>query len=320
MRATLGPWARHESQGDATPINSAVRSRKVVAFGNPHRRPNPMIDDHNILLLQRQLRRRLFESDRAITWRPGRELAAQLLLYLDDPQACWRISVQWLRDLLEADRVDAGFGGYIDASGQMHDYVVAAEVQRSSQPLPPVIGLRVSASNPGMRAVWGSSGIASIIDVSQERSLTHELRGALLLAGTTSKLAIPVHDVHRPVGIICADWHRRAPRWKQSMCNELFGLANAALGPLLGAANQFALERDERAPPTDCSASLAALTPAELRVARLVAGGMSYKEIARELDRSFSTIDHQLRSIREKLGARSTARLVHVLCELSTRG
>lgn len=279
-----------------------------------------MIDDQDILLLQRQLRRRLFESDRAITWRPGRELAAQLLLYLDDPQACWRISVQWLRDLLEADRVDAGFGGYIDASGQMHDYVVAAEAQRSSQPLPPVIGLRLSASEPGIRAVWGSSGIAPIIDVSQERSLTQELRGALLLAGTTSKLAIPVHNVDRPVGIICADWHRRAPRWKQSMCNELFGLANAALGPLLGAANQFALERSERPSPTDCSTNLAALTPAELKVAKLVAGGMSYKEIARELDRSFSTIDHQLRSIREKLGTRSTARLVHVLCELSTRG
>ena len=100
----------------------------------------------------------------------------------------------------------------------------------------------------------------------------------------------------------------------------MIGLANAALGPLLGAANQFALERSERPSPRDCSTSLAALTPAELKVAKLVAGGMSYKEIARELDRSFSTIDHQLRSIREKLGKRSTARLVHVLCELSTQG
>ena len=52
-----------------------------------------------------------------------------------------------------------------------------------------------------------------------------------------------------------------------------------------------------------------------LEVARLVATGLSYKEVARRLDRSFSTVDHQLRSIRDKLGARSTARLVHLLNE-----
>ena len=55
------------------------------------------------------------------------------------------------------------------------------------------------------------------------------------------------------------------------------------------------------------------LTPAERRVAELAATGMSYKEIARRLDRSFSTIDHQLRSVRRKLGARSAGRLVRKL-------
>jgi AraC-like DNA-binding protein/DNA-binding CsgD family transcriptional regulator len=54
---------------------------------------------------------------------------------------------------------------------------------------------------------------------------------------------------------------------------------------------------------------LRCLTPAERSVVRLVAEGLSYKEIARKLERSFSTVDHQLRSIRAKLGAASTARL-----------
>ena len=54
---------------------------------------------------------------------------------------------------------------------------------------------------------------------------------------------------------------------------------------------------------------LQCLTPAERGVAKLVAEGLSYKEVARKLGRSFSTVDHQLRSIRAKLGARSTARL-----------
>ena len=61
------------------------------------------------------------------------------------------------------------------------------------------------------------------------------------------------------------------------------------------------------------------LTPAERRVAELAATGMSYKEIARRLNRSFSTIDHQLRSVRSKLGTRSAGRLVHLLAPRAAR-
>jgi len=58
---------------------------------------------------------------------------------------------------------------------------------------------------------------------------------------------------------------------------------------------------------------LACLTAAELKVAQLVVNGLSYKEVARQLKRSLSTVDHQLRSIREKTGAASTAALIHLL-------
>lgn len=291
------------------------------------------MNDDDILHVQRVLRRRLFEGDAAIRWRPGRELAAQLLLYLDDPQACWRITTEWLRDVLDADRVDGGFGGFVGAAGKPRDYVVMAEAQRPSMPLPSVLGLRFNAANPGLRAVWRDVGAAAIADVAQERSFTEDLRGALLSVGTAAKLALPVRDGARPIGLICADWHREAPRWDTEVCNELGGLAQGALGPLLAAAAQLALERRERAfpalsggrdsarvePPTVDSGQiaheLAALTPAELKVAHLVAKGLSYKEVARRLDRSLSTVDHQLRSIRDKLGARSTAKLVHLLNE-----
>jgi DNA-binding NarL/FixJ family response regulator len=58
------------------------------------------------------------------------------------------------------------------------------------------------------------------------------------------------------------------------------------------------------------------LTAAERAVARLAVDGLSYKEIARRLDRSVSTVDHQLRSARSKLGVRSTARLVNLMSGL----
>jgi DNA-binding CsgD family transcriptional regulator len=77
------------------------------------------------------------------------------------------------------------------------------------------------------------------------------------------------------------------------------------LGPILATSRRLGME----------PSLLAQLTPAERRVAELVAAGLSYKEIARRLDRSVSTIDHQLRSVRRKLGARSNSRLVRMLAD-----
>lgn len=302
------------------------------------------MNDTDILEVQRVLRKRLLEGPSAIRWRPGRELTAELLLYLDDPEACWRITTEWVRDTVDADRVDGGFGGFVSPDGLARDYVVLAEAQRMSMALPSVLGLKFNAMNPGLRAVWGDPRLAAIADVSQERSFTADLRGALRSVGTAAKLALPVRYGTQPLGLICADWHREAPSWDADVCNQLSGLARVALGPLLAAATHLAKERHapspaiadiqslflldgdrtvgdlvayDARPAADRSPlqGLADLTPAELRVARLIVLGMSYKEVARQLDRSLSTIDHQLRSIRDKLGARSTARVVHMLNE-----
>jgi len=47
-------------------------------------------------------------------------LAAGLLLYLDDPLQCWRLTTEWLREMLDADRVDGSFGGFVGSGGRAH--------------------------------------------------------------------------------------------------------------------------------------------------------------------------------------------------------
>lgn len=92
-------------------------------------------------------------------------------------------------------------------------------------------------------------------------------------------------------------------------------IAAVVLGPVMSASLRMASDmpgatctsRDEGAEPFD------SLTAAERAVARLAGDGLSYKEVARQLDRSLSTIDHQLRSARSKLGVTSTARLVNLM-------
>ncbi len=288
----------------------------------------------DILHVQRMLRARLFEGPQAIRWRPGRELVAHMLLYLDDAPACWRIATEWVREQLDADRVDGGFGGFVGTQGLVQDYVVLAEVQRTSLPLPRVQGLRFNAASPCLRAVWREPALCALPEVGQDSGFTDDERVTLLALGTAAKLALPIRDGMQPIGLMCADWHRAVPRWRDDPCQQIAALAQQALGPVLAAA--AACQRASGGGQADRAISweppqlllragamnhpqeagpLACLTAAELKVAQLVVNGLSYKEVARQLKRSLSTVDHQLRSIRDKLGVRSTARLVHVLTE-----
>ncbi|HUG25424.1 response regulator transcription factor [Piscinibacter sp.] len=278
------------------------------------------MDDGHILETQRMLRRRLFEGESAIRWRPARELAAQLLLYVDDPRMCWQLAAEWVRATLDADRADGGFGGFITPAGASIGYVVMAESQRPSMALPPVLGRCFDPTEPSIREVWRNACLTPVTDVSQQRTMSLSARRMLLALGTASKLALPVSDGERPVGLLCADWNRQAPRWHADPCNEMTVFARDTLGPVLGASMKLAREqRDLATEVRDQIESADALTAAEARVARLVAQGLSYKEVARELGRSLSTVDHQLRSIRQKLGVRSTSRLVHLLSERGDR-
>ena len=107
-----------------------------------------------LLRLQRLWRERLLGGAGATRWRPGREIAAELLLHLDDEAACWHRAADWLRDLLDADRVDGGPGGFVDPAEGDRSYQPQAEIQREPGLLPTVLGLRFEATDPGLQAVW----------------------------------------------------------------------------------------------------------------------------------------------------------------------
>ena len=283
-----------------------------------------------VLAEQRVLRRHLFEGSSAIRWHPGRELAAQILVYLDDPQACLRMTVEWIRDLLDADRVDGGYGGYILSNGFALDYVAEAEAKRNDLEIPPVLGKRFDALDTGIRTAWSTERLFPVESVLQNKTFSRHLRQSLATAGTMSKIAMPLRNGHAPVGMICADWHVDYPRWYHETCNELEVFAKNAIGPLLATSQRIAqtrltpqrpglfLEPASNGQPA-AKFSKFGLTASEEKVAGLVAEGLSYKEIARQLGKSLSTIDHQLRSIREKTGARSTSRLVSLLGEVDGR-
>ena len=280
-----------------------------------------MMDDGRLLHTQRALRRRLFDSGEALRWPPGQDLAARLLLYLDDARACWTMTAHWLQDLLGADRVDAGPGGFIDRTGGPRAYRAVAEVCRHGTGWPSVLGVAVDAAQPELRALWRTEVVA-IPAVARARSVSAPMRQALAMAGVKAKFALPLRGNSGPLGIVCADWQRESPDWPADVCNQLPRSARDAIGPILAAAVELGEERPAGGLAAVDPALLARLTPAEQRLALLVADGLSYGELAARLGRSHATVDHQLRSIRAKLGVRSTARLVRLLvsgCPAATR-
>jgi DNA-binding CsgD family transcriptional regulator len=271
-----------------------------------------LIQAEHLLERQRELRERLL-SRRQIAWRPARDLAAHMLLHLDDASGCLDLAVQWMRDAFDADRVDAGFGAPRDVV-----YRPQAEALRSTRSVPSMIGAPIDAADGGVQRVWASRRVVVYRDVAQERGMGERLRASLLGVGSRNIIATALRDHGQPVGLTCADWMDCTVDAADSRCLRLQELSDHVLGPIVSAAR--GLEEDAAAEAGfdgEATIALRQLTPAERRVAELAATGMSYKEIARRLNRSFSTIDHQLRSVRRKLGARSAGRLVRTLARNS---
>jgi len=274
------------------------------------------MDAEHFLELQRDLRASLLGRSQ-IAWRPARDLAAHLLLHLDDAEFCLQFAVHWLRDAFDADRVGAGF-----ASPRQAIYRPQAEALRPTRPMPSMTGAPIDATDTGVQRVWSSARVALFRDVGQERSFGTALRASLLAYGSRNILATALWDGRAAVGLACADWMESRVDAGDRRCARFDEVATLVLGPVLGAARSLQRDTCDAAHAHPCGiagpAPLSQLTPAERRVAQLAAAGMSYKEIARHLNRSFSTVDHQLRSIRMKLGVASTGRLIRVLSSESS--
>ncbi len=64
---------------------------------------------------QRSLRSDLLDRPN-IRYKPARDLAAHMLLHLDDVDRCWSVATTWLRAELGCHRVDTGFGQRVAVS------------------------------------------------------------------------------------------------------------------------------------------------------------------------------------------------------------
>ena len=276
----------------------------------------------DVYAVQRRLRARLLDRG-VIRYAHARDLAAHMLLHLDDLSGCWSIATNWLRAELGCQRVDTGFG-----MREARDYFPGfAEAKDTNYDVPSFGGGKaVDNRDIAMQAMWLDSRPLIFADIKQDNRIRTRLRQRLSGARTKSKFAWALRTERGGYGLICADWTEHFVPWESGIYDCFEQTVADVLSPVIAVAKEIADQDRE-----DCNArraggypltlsaglstvaSLASLTGSEMEVARLVARGMSYKEIARIRRRSFSTIDHQLRSIRQKIGVSSTSALVSLL-------
>lgn len=267
-----------------------------------------------VLSTQLKLRDHLFGSPGRITLRPARDLAAHMLLFIDDCERCSTIAVDWIRSELRCSRVDTGVGCSSDVT-----YVPGyAESRDPDVDISSIMGLRVG-NGRGMQVMWAADRLVVFRDVGGDSRLDPELHDMLVNIGTTSKLSAPVAFRGRSVGLVCADWVGRPIPNSSALYEHYESVVSEVLGPILVAAHELERMRFPAGRLEPNAATRAedqyggSLTPAELKVAWLAASGMPYKVIADRLNKSFATVDHQLRSIRRKLHVRTHAELAAVL-------
>lgn len=281
-----------------------------------------LVDSGYVLALQKELRQRLLDPPNAITSRRGRDLAAQLLLRLDDHAGCWQFAAEWLRDTLAVERVDGGTGTPANSIYQP----AQAEARSTSREVPSMHGVRINNRNPALVNLWFSRKPVVYADIAQDRQFGDDLRSNLLAVGAASKIAVALRERDSPFGLLCIDRVARPCDWRSQQYECFESVTREVLGPILWAAAESLPtppDTDHVPDRTTAGSKIAQqfrlLTSAETRVAHLIAAGLSYKETARKLNRSVSTIDHQLRSIRRKFNVHSNSRLIRALAEIEIR-
>jgi DNA-binding CsgD family transcriptional regulator len=266
----------------------------------------------SVLRAQRELRKLLFDRSDAIRWRPGRELAARLLLTIDEPLTCWALSVEFLRGELGVERVDGGFASHCDRI-----YIPAmAEARSDRGDIPSLSGMKVNNQGASAQHIWRKGRPLAHPDMAEDTTFDATLRRHFLSIGTRAKMTSSIWWQGRPVGLICADRMSARRAWNRGQLDCFESIVQDVMAPTLFEAKRLSMPRLrslEDAWGAAVAERLRALSAAEMRVCKLVSHGMSYKEIAFSIDRSFSTVDHHLRSIREKLQVRSTIQLVKML-------
>lgn len=222
--------------------------------------------------------------------------AAHMIILIDNPKDVVHTGLEFLVTELSVCRADAGF-----ATPQHEHYTPITEFRNSSSNPPSITGLQLPNLHTAMQHVWQSPQPVAINDVAKDENLA-ELKNIFLAAQCKSMLLQNLHWNNEPIGIVCIDYTNNVHKWTESEMTFMHTFCSLFLGPLAGISNHWFNPK--------LHSMFSKPTESELIAIRLAAKGLSYKEIAHQLNKSTRTIENQFRNARNRLNAKNQIELV----------
>lgn len=247
----------------------------------------------------RVLRRRFLDEQRHNTPGPLLDCVAHMLLYIDQPDTLLEIALSYLVHSLAASRGDAGV-----CAPSFPAYIPSAVYLDPRRDAPTMLGVSLPNKHPITQLVWHTDGPVRFEQIEQN-PVIGDLREAFISLRSRSMVARRLEHHDTALGVICLDHTEESHIWQPRELALVEDFCQRFLAPILA----YSLQLSRRLPVVR---GVSSLTSAELDAVRLAAKGLTYNEIAATLNKSVRTVDNQLRSAREKLGARNQIDLVRL--------
>ncbi len=257
------------------------------------------IDAGLLLDTQRKLRDLVLSKNATLKHKHLRDVAAHMLVFMDDFSCCWQLATDAARGELDVDRMDGGLGRPNDETY----YPAYVQSVRDDDESLALFAAPMNNRNTAFQAVWNADCPLIFNNVQEDARIDGALREQMCQASAFGKMSSALRYENRAFGIVCADRTHEKGRWSVRDVDYFVELVQKVLSPILYASHLISERGDVRLKKDG-------LSDAECEVLQLAAEGKSYKEIAFILSKSVSTIDHQLRSARRKYNVHSTPRLV----------
>ena len=224
------------------------------------------------------------------------DCVAHMILSIENPTETVRIALTYMGGYLSTCRADAGFASPTD-----REYTPLAEYCSKKTKPPSVAEFIISNQHDVMQRVWRSRTPVKYESVATN-PLLKDVRDILQAIHSKSMMLQRLVWNKEPIGITCVDHTLREHEWKDSEVTFMHQFCTEFFAPLAGISNYWHNPTMHQMfkKPSD----------SELSAIRLAAEGMSYKQIADQLNKSVRTIENQLRNARLRLNASNQAELI----------
>ena len=221
---------------------------------------------------------------------------AHMIIVIDNPKLLVQVALEFLVTELNVCRADAGF-----ATPSHRHYTPITEYRNTISNPPSITGLELPNQHSAMQSVWETSAAVIINDVKKSKQLG-SLKQTFITAGCKSMLLHKLLWDNNPIGIACIDYTNQTHDWSDDEITYMHNFCSKFLGPLAGISNYWFNPK--------LHSMFSKPTESELTAIRLAAKGLTYKQIANQLNKSTRTIENQFRNARKRLNAKNQIDLV----------